>query len=539
MEDIQLDMFEVQLGAAILLQFRTSDKKVIRVLADAGVTARGYSSDHVHKKIPDACKSFDSTSTNHDLDLIVGTHYDADHLEGFIPIINDITIGISEAWMPPVVNDTEIRPIDQSVKEQHLLAYQFAQEDGFNRLEKYLNVKKKICDELKQLGNEAENFEVINKPYKPSNVNEENNNLSFSEFKYEDNKNNSLDDLLGYFYQHLDGANSYLKDADCCHASEEYDPDNENETNYLDFNIRYFYSAERYSTFNRFKNFQNRWEKFGVSENDLLSFSYIRRSAAKDAINAGSLYKVVDALKKRKVPISWHMIKTGSPRRFVWDAKENRFNPNNQNNKNDPEFLLLGPSEWLVKKHQHRLPLGQYLTFLTEKLIPIKQITPSNQLSYVMRFAFKEQGILICGDAGFVDFKSDEDGYHQELTKHLIPLNVIQVAHHGGNNAHFYRVLLAADFAQQKDPSLLLLSHATHDKFRPSKEFGLFIEQVRRKGDDLQLLFTSEPTLSKVKDFKSIIHPPVGVTSPSKVGDIRVVFDSKIWSVKNHSIQIL
>jgi hypothetical protein len=41
MPHMQIDMFEVQLGAAILLQFTTDDGP-IRVLADAGVKASGY-----------------------------------------------------------------------------------------------------------------------------------------------------------------------------------------------------------------------------------------------------------------------------------------------------------------------------------------------------------------------------------------------------------------------------------------------------------------------------------------------------------------
>ena len=46
----------------------------------------------------------------------------------------------------------------------------------------------------------------------------------------------------------------------------------------------------------------------------------------------------------------------------------------------------------------------------------------------------------------------------------LKPLHVMQVAHHGGNNADFYRLLEAADYQGQTAPSFLLLSHALHDK---------------------------------------------------------------------------
>jgi hypothetical protein len=39
---IQIDMFKVHLGAALLLQFRASDHRIVRVLADAGIQAAGY-----------------------------------------------------------------------------------------------------------------------------------------------------------------------------------------------------------------------------------------------------------------------------------------------------------------------------------------------------------------------------------------------------------------------------------------------------------------------------------------------------------------
>ena len=100
---IQIDMFEVQLGAGLLVQFRTCDQ-VVRVLADAGVHASGYPKDHVHRKLTDAFESFDASASRR-IDLIVGTHYDADHLDGLVPIIEDPTIEIGEAWLPPVAND--------------------------------------------------------------------------------------------------------------------------------------------------------------------------------------------------------------------------------------------------------------------------------------------------------------------------------------------------------------------------------------------------------------------------------------------------
>jgi hypothetical protein len=280
-----------------------------------------------------------------------------------------------------------------------------------------------------------------------------------------------------------------------------------------------------------------RWTRYPpVADVDAANLAFIRRAAAKDAINASSLAKVVGALKARGIPIVCRMIRNGIPRRFVWREQQKRFVPGAQLQAEGPELTLLGPSEGLVKKHWNRLPIGDYVARLSFVTIPIKTITPSNQLSYVARFGLGEERILVTGDAGFVDFKARRGKYYPALLRALLPLHLIQVAHHAGNNAHFYRALIKADYPGQEARSLMLLSHATHDKYRPSKEFGMFVEEVRKDGDDVQLLFTSEPSAKKVQDYRDIIHPVVG-TPPATVGDVRVGFDETRWQVLRHAVR--
>ena len=188
-----------------------------------------------------------------------------------------------------------------------------------------------------------------------------------------------------------------------------------------------------------------------------------------------------------------------------------------------------------MKKHWKRLPVGDYALKLAYVALPIEQITASNQLSYILRADFGDARILIAGDAGCVDFKPTARGaYHQALIDALSPLDVIQVAHHGGHNAHFYRCLLAANYAAQESISYLLLSHATNDKHRPSTVFAKFIEEVRKDRDDVQLLFTSQPKEEKVRDFKALFAPVVGASDSS--GDVRMSFDNKGWAVTAHAV---
>ena len=142
---IQIDMFDVQLGAALLMQFRNTDGQVVRVLADAGVDPRsGYQQNHVLGPLNQAMGDFDST--NKRIDLVIGTHYDADHLEGMIPIVSDSSIEITEAWMPPVANDTDQHALDELPQEPQLLANQFDSEQGRDVLLSYIASKRTACE---------------------------------------------------------------------------------------------------------------------------------------------------------------------------------------------------------------------------------------------------------------------------------------------------------------------------------------------------------------------------------------------------------
>jgi hypothetical protein len=93
--------------------------------------------------------------------LLIGTHYDADHLEGFVPIINDMSIDITEAWLPPVANDTQAHMIDDPLDERNLLPLQFAADKGDQVVKEYFRSKRKDYSYLTRMQSQAEKaFEV-------------------------------------------------------------------------------------------------------------------------------------------------------------------------------------------------------------------------------------------------------------------------------------------------------------------------------------------------------------------------------------------
>ena len=92
--EIEIEMFEVGLGSSIYVRLRHPDGNV-RILADGGIE-RGLPEDRVLRNLMSVLTK---ESEERRIELVIGTHYDEDHLRGLIPIVQS-DIQISEAWLP-------------------------------------------------------------------------------------------------------------------------------------------------------------------------------------------------------------------------------------------------------------------------------------------------------------------------------------------------------------------------------------------------------------------------------------------------------
>lgn len=506
---IQVDMFEVGLGSALCLQFKTASGTV-RVLADAGVD-RGFNQDHVKAPLEAAIAGFAEGLKR--IDLIIGTHYDADHLKGLVPIINDVSIAIGEAWLPPVANDVRKRA-GVKPRDQDLLALQFANpEIGDTVLIEYLRAHaaniQYIRGRTKELIEQG-SLELLRESRFASAW------LTHSAEVTDE----ALLDLEGFFEQ-VERETEEIVGEPAGHVDQDLDT--------LERDISY----ESLARFRRMQHFP-----YGEPKDVSAALELIVKSSAKKAITAKWLAAVVNALTARRIAIRCAIIEDGEPRRFIWNAAERRFEPNAQTPSAGPILTLLGPSKSLVNKQWEKLPLGDYLARTSLGLATPEPITESNQLSYVALFEQDAQRLLVCGDAGFVDFKPEGRGtsFYPKLLACLTPLHIVQVAHHAGYNKFFYFGLVDAGYATQTEPSFLLLSHAEHDATRPNEQFGRFIEIVRSADRELSLLFTSEPLEPHVRDFKALVAPVVG-SAHAKRGDVQLFYDADGWRVTKHAVQ--
>jgi hypothetical protein len=560
MREIQVDMFEVQLGLSMLLQFKLSNGSLVRVLCDGGIKAHGYPASHVNSKLPAACAALGPFAGQ--LDLVVGTHYDADHLDGLVPVVNDPANTIGEIWLPPVAaiapstedgveldeDDTEDEDEeDEDAVSDGLMVGRLMRAGGNEYLAELLEGYRQVVEGLDWQRREIESL-IAGEPVQPEEGGE-------TSPRYPEKPREATTELWDEFF---DQTRSFFEwhlrlaeeeeppaerpDAEVVLGPSSFDPGvpftakgplmgtgSSEVADLADLKTQGEYARASLRTNSAF---------YGPAKQWLLAIVGARAAVSTTAIAGTSLRTLVAAVKARGIPIRCHVIPFGSPQTFAWDGSAFRVGATPVDGL---ELVQLGPSATLVAKHRRLLPAISYL--LRFAAIAIKSITPSNQLSYTLRFKFDGQGILVVGDAGCNDFKrSGRSPYEPALLAEIVPSHVVQVAHHGGANAHFYRVLLAAGYDTRQTDSHLLLSHATHDKHRPSKAFDLFYRGLTASHP--RVLFTSEPDKAKVAPPPTCSYYPYvapvtpASTAPASAGDIRLHYTSATWTVQSHAVKV-
>lgn len=518
--DIQIDMFEVQLGASILLQFNLGDNRVVTVLADGGTKGGGYTNDHVLNKLKEVLPIEDEQNPPR-IDLLIGTHYDADHLNRLVPVIEAYEIG--EAWMPPIANDVEQPAADwQEPRKSNLLGPQLVGEQGNEKLRQYLLAKRDVIERV------ASVRKIMNNPEEGSGYRGAGRFLLSRSLMVPEEGDTSEEYFLAV-RRRLVAADA----DDTDHACKEVRPP----SHFGDMHISELHDASLLRRYSYSRDIGFDWD---VGENQNRSLSYIEKSTAEDALTAQYLKAVVDALEAKGVSTRYECVNDGEPALYAWKKADERFS--RVKTSRGLTLTLLGPSKGLISKYWRRLPVGEYITFALKSRLPVESITPQNELSYAMIFSYEGQGVLISGDTGFVDFvplgeRFDPRNFYPNLIQALkTPLPVVQVAHHGGHNKYFYHAMEAAEYPLAEGKNYLLLSHEEHAKSRPSEVFSEFITRLDLDEQRIQLLFTSQPLKTNSADYKYLFAPPVPGQGASNRGDVRLIYKSGQWAVQKHSV---
>lgn len=515
---IELEMFEVGLGSSIYVRLKRSDGDV-RILADGGVD-RGYAHDHVQIKLDSLLREEGAER----IDLIVGTHYDEDHLRGLVPIVAS-GIEVGELWLPPVADDVADGIGDVRPRRYDMLGAKFAADPEY--VGKYVAAKRAVierCRELEHaLGAERRVGWSSHSPVR---------DVGFADAQ--DDPVAALRLELG-----VEGTDACHEDG-CEHvdvADAVTEPNVGIDHDYLFYGRWSYFSGMGFvdPSFGLL-DYAEMLRSAGESSPAAYSVARIRRAAAKDAINATALDELVQAAVRRGIEIRYHHIPKGRPAPFRWHPSRRRFLRGRASHAGATGLMLLGPSDHLIRKHAHRLPIDDRLVLGLISRIPVKSISPSNQLSYVVRVDHAEQRILICGDTGFSDFMASRTVAEPLLLAELTGLDVVQVAHHAGNNQWFYGVLIEAWRSRAAPPPVMLVSHAKRDRHRPNDQFADFVEHVAMPEGDPFVVFTSTPQPTKVAAFRCSVMPPQGTVG--KVGDVRLELTDGRWTLARHAVQV-
>src|SRR5260221_10941864 len=462
MKAIQVDMFAVGLGAAVLTQFALEDS-VVTVLADGGMDKK-YPARGVLDALS-ACFTDFQEGRPRRIDLIVGTHYDGDHLKGLLPIVKDETIDIGEVWLPPLKNDTQ--DILGPLEAEDFLAQQLFDDETHGVLFDYLWDKARQIEEVHALEVTCRELarpvadENRNQRSSPESENEDVSLMRTTELRRRllDVPHDEAVEMFRLFFEKHEADAVQRTGSARLHESGTYDsryPDaldlaRELKSRFDFSDLYYYYWHRRLTTAEHCeKLFLERPERKRTAP---FALAMIRKSLAAGAITATHLEKITEALRNRRRPIRPRcpFVSTGKPSRFVWSPSKNRFVRHEEGGESDLVLTLLGPADQLVEKHRHRLPVGSYFFSLMYRYeaIHLESITPSNQLSYIFTLEMKSQRILISGDAGCYGFRKTRKSYYPALLQALSSLQVIQVAHHAGHNYYFYNALLTSGFACQ------------------------------------------------------------------------------------------
>lgn len=518
---IKITMYSVGLGAAMLLEFRRSDRTVT-VLADGGDAGAGV---RVADEVAAALGPVEGAAgPSRPLDLVIGTHYDEDHLDGLVELVGrGVTIPVREIWLPPVADDTlsGSGPADatgHAPKGEDTLAARFAADEGREAYDAYLRDKAATLDNLDEFEQMFDLRSSTDEPDADSSRDRRGRDEALGLTRFRRVRGAARRRLAVSGVEHFSGGDVL-------------------ETGTLATHARYVWYLSRrdVGTMERMRFTARRPLDAPLLE---MAVASIRNAVCTDAINAGALIRLVEALRARpEIRRRQIWCEDGQPIEFGFDGASGRFDRRSVRGPG-PRLTLLGPTERLVAERRDLLPVGALAMTQLHPYERLQNLTDSNQLSYVVRFDHEEQGVLITGDTGFDGFAVGSDSvrlYHPQMVYHLRDLSVIQVPHHGGICRHFYRVLDDAGFPHTSKPVYLLLSHEQGSAHRPGDQFMNYAASLGT-GHPARLLFTAMPRTDKANELRNLAEPAT-IAPGALLGDAVLEFEST-WRVVLHSVQL-
>lgn len=524
---IDVTMYDVGLGSALLLSF-AGERGRVHVLADGGNAGAGPGvEDKLHRWLSPP------GSGRPRIDLVIGTHYDADHLDGITSILEKRRIDIGQLWLPPVADDKSGAEFGRIAGDESLLANMFRGAGGDRAYQEYVLAKERRRAALRAVDAALERFA------RDADGPEDRSDEAF-DLADEDpgTTHRPVYEWRSRFEKELDDAYSLVGRRGCEHV-----PD----ADVIREGTRFGYVLARLAdavgrgrvplrrelegwVLSRFDGPTGKaWENQAARA----ELAHMRIANAKDGINASALKKLIDALPDPcGILVECHRCSDRVPRTFAWTGR--LFAPGGSG---EVIATVLSPTDRLIADRRDQIPSG-VVAFRAKRWDRLEGLSDSNQLSYVVRFDAAGQGILVTGDSGFDGFavgRDDGRTYEPGLTDQLKGLAVVQAPHHGGISRHFYRAMDSAGFAAETQKTYLLLSHEADSPHRPSMALADYMSRLPSQRL-LKLLFTNAAKPERVTGYGGRFASDVDLDG-GQDGDVRLHFDGNEWIVRRHMVR--
>lgn len=523
---IDVTMYDVGLGSALLLTF-VGERGRVHVLADGGDERAG-------PRIEDKLHRWLSVGSRRpQIDLVIGTHYDADHLDGITSILKAGRIDIGQLWLPPVADDESGAEYGRLAGDENLLANRFRGADGDQVFQRYVGAKELRRRTLREIDAALER--LLEDADGPDDRSDEASDNAYADLESADRL---VDEWRLRFEEEVKHAYSIVGRRGCEHVPDADLVREGGRFGYVLAHLARVVERGRISPDSELRDWIR--SRYDWPADDACAMraaraelAHMRIANAKDGINASALKRLVDALPDPcGILVECHRCSDHAPRKFTWTGSI--FAPGTSGEVN---ATVLSPTDRLIAHRRDRIPTG-VVAFRAKSWDRLEGLSDSNQLSYVVRFDAGGQGLLVTGDSGFDGFAVGSDSvstYEPALTDELKGLSVIQAPHHGGISRHFYRAIESAGFAGETTKAYLLLSHEADSPHRPSMALADYLSRLPGERP-LELLFTNEAKPGRVRGYGGRFARDVD-TGGGEDGDVRLHFDGTEWTVGRHKIR--
>lgn len=431
------------------------------------------------------------------IDLMIASHHDMDHIGGLIDVVNDSRFEIKQAWVPVVLKpnfDPWIDVQDETFTEAAIRNPDQALSNALASMESGLNHSVE-ADSQEGLAVHGTRF------LRPATIHVDapRGIPGFSLEEFDSHAEEFIDlEALSNHPTILRLVNAGLRIPGGIGCGYKALPHSHYDERHLQFWADEDDLESRRSMSETFKEFNNLERSAdGIIfrprriENFLMALA---ATTTRTYYNVTLVANLIKALRERNIPIYMPLAsKTGT---VLIDPSTSARVP--ENNIGLFHIELLSPTKELVQRYQKKLIMPPDMLALARG---INYVTVPNKMSYVFNLKVDKATALLTGDSGFTDFYfGSKRVFDEDRVKKIKDVGFVKVPHHGG---HFERFARCYQYLLDQDLSIKTQFFVTSlgaGHINPSEEFEHLANVILSKQDfapSPKFQFTNPPTRTR------------------------------------------